>query len=513
MKKYMKIVWLAVCMLECVMLAGCGQGIEEEVEYPVLKMMTMGNEPGQMEEIYEQLDALTEEELGIDVRISFYPWEDEQETSRRLVNSGSYDIYVYGSVFDSKELAQKGAYLDMKPYLESVPELVEFYRSQGVELLNREVVYSVPRIMNSTVNGFLYREDLRRKWNLEPVTDFTTLENYLYAAKEEYQEIAPINDKRFFGCLLELKTGSKYLDLGYGLGISWESGELVVFLDTEEYRETLETAQKWYRDGIVSEDILYLQNNNTMSTLNMMKEDKAAAEFCNQFMAVCSNYVMPLYEANPEWELGWLDYELLNDTCYYSSIITDGNFGLAISNNCKYPELAMRFLEKAHTDSRYYNLLSYGVEGIHYQLTDMGTISYEGIPAENVFRGQVGLEQDAMMLERQYPDNWDSVYRDVRERFKAMCAENGSSMIKDFHIDETDYQEYEAAMKAYSNSGILQLLQTGTIEDVQEGIREFREELDAAGYSEFVEAVNEEWKNFQGEQSDFYSSRIGVWYD
>lgn len=485
----------------CVLLAGCGKEEEKEIKYPVLKMMSMGNEPGHMDEIYRQLDELTEEELGIDVRISFYPWEDEAETVQKLVHSNSFDIYVYGTPFGSEELARKGAFLNMEPYLESVPGLVEYYRSQGIDLLNRENVYSVPRLQSSTGYGFFYREDLRKKWGLEPVEDFHSLESYLYRTKEEYPENAPINDKRFFDSLLSLTAGEKYRYLGYGMAIRWDSGELIYLPDVPEYREALDIAGRWYRDGIISEDVLYLQNNNTMVTLEMMKQDKAAVEFCNHFPAICSNYVMALCEKNPEWELGWLDYDLLNHSCYDTYFTGAGQVGLAVDSKCRCPESAMLLLEKMHTDSRYYNLLSYGVEGIHYVTTESGTLSYEGIPADNIFRGQIGLEQDTMMLTPQYPGNWDAVYRDVRERFTQMRTVNGKSAAPAFSIDTDAYPDCQSAIKAWSDSKLRQMLETGTAEDIDGAMEKFKEELDQTGYDDFVEAVREEWERFRNNNS------------
>ena len=484
-------------LLLWIVLAGCGKNDSEEQSYPVLRMMTMGSEPAQIDIIYEQLDKLTESELGIDVRISFYQWEDEEDTLQKLVNANSYDIYVYGPSFNSEELANKGAFLDMTGYLEMVPELVEFYRMQGIDLAGQENLYCLPQMMEGSGSGLFYREDLRKEWQLEPISDFSSVENYLYRVKEEYPETSPINDKRFFTFLLNLKSGAQYKDLGYGLGLDLNNGELVCLLDTQEYRDTLQTARKWYREGIISPDILYLQINNTMSTLEMMKQDKAAVEFCNHFAAICNNYVMVLYEINPQWEFGWLDYDLMNKRCYGSGTDITKLFGLAIGKRCQYQEQAILFMEKIHTDARYYNLLCYGAEGIHYRLTPDGGISYEGIPGGNVFRGQVGLEQMTMSLTQQYPGSWNTVYLDVMERSKEMCEENRSSMISEFMIEDEKFAEYQAVMAAYSESKSRQLLENGTIENVEEEADAFRGELTSLGYENFLEAVREEWENYK----------------
>lgn len=67
---------------------------------------------------------------------------------------------------------------------------------------------------------------------------------------------------------------------------------------------------------------------------------------------------------NPQWKWNFYYYSeknpvyrcsLSNDTC------------TSISSKCLYPEKAIQFIELAHTNENYYDLLRYGVEGINYE--------------------------------------------------------------------------------------------------------------------------------------------------
>ena len=104
------------------------QSAEESGEAVTLKAFTMGNEPASgMDTFYEQLDALTVKDLGIKVRFDFIPWGDEKNKINLNIASGEYDLYVGGNFSDYKVMATKNAFLDLKPLLSEVPDLVAHY--------------------------------------------------------------------------------------------------------------------------------------------------------------------------------------------------------------------------------------------------------------------------------------------------------------------------------------------------------------------------------------------------
>ena len=89
---------------------------------------------------------------------------------------------------------------------------------------------------------------------------------------------------------------------------------------------------------------------------------------------------------------------------------------ISISSKCKEPEMAVKLLEKLHTDEKFYTLIRQGVSGIHYELKD-GEVSHENIPEENLFSYWTGcvdftLEQPEYMEDRQ----WEQEYQKIQER-------------------------------------------------------------------------------------------------
>lgn len=207
MRKIYICLLISICLIG---IAGCdvkenGQKKEtlaEANEKPVIiRMMTMGEAPKEgMNEIYEQLDALTMRDFGCIVRVDFYSWGDETELMKRIVASREYDIYGTGAWCDYEELSRLNAFLQLDGWLEKVPQLVQAMKLGDENLLDSVRVdgklYTVPRkVGQSGGYGFFYREDLRKEWGLEPINSLETVEAYLYRAEVEFPQYAMINDK------------------------------------------------------------------------------------------------------------------------------------------------------------------------------------------------------------------------------------------------------------------------------------------------------------------------------
>ena len=92
------------------------------------RAITLGNMPeGGMDEIYEQLDALTIPELNCTLRFEFIPWGNEKQQLNIVTASGEYDFIPGGVLSDYRTLVFKNAFLDLNEYLWAVPQLTEHY--------------------------------------------------------------------------------------------------------------------------------------------------------------------------------------------------------------------------------------------------------------------------------------------------------------------------------------------------------------------------------------------------
>lgn len=107
---------------------------------------------------------------------------------------------------------------------------------------------------------------------------------------------------------------------------------------------------------------------------------------------------------------------------------------LTISSRSKYPETALKLLEKLHTDQRYYDLLLYGVEGEHYQRDEQG-IYFDQIPSQKRFAGWSAATDSVLAYEITYRNGsaWtEQVYQPYIDRCDQLSSEAAFSPLNHF---------------------------------------------------------------------------------
>ncbi|MFQ9639923.1 MAG: hypothetical protein ACLR0F_25335 [Eisenbergiella sp.] len=286
-------------------------------EVVTLKGFTMGNEPAAgMDTFYEQLDAMTVTDLGIKVRFDFIPWGDEKNKINLNIASGEYDLYVGGNFSDYKVMATKNAFLDLKPLLSEVPDLVAHYSVVSDKTLEScEIggkLYGIPQFGKATDSvsaneGFMYREDLRKSWGLPEINSLETMEQYLYKAKEEYPESSVIMDNRVWSAVWNILAAGKYLELDSYMNtpytvVSVEDPYTVLDrTQTPEYKTMLEYVAKWYKDGIIDHDILASSANEGNKIAELVKADKKATTTNSPAWSLTAT-VNEIARNNPEWK-------------------------------------------------------------------------------------------------------------------------------------------------------------------------------------------------------------------
>ena len=507
--------WLAVLAL----LGGCGEEAPDEEDgsrQPIVnfRALTLGNMPeGGMDEIYRQLDALTIPELNCTLRFDFIPWGNERRQLNIATASGEYDFIPGGVFSDYRTLVYKNAFLDLNEYLDAVPALAEHYATYDVNTLKKcEInggLYGLPQFGQRGVmsggEGFLYREDLRREWGLEEIRDLETMEAYLYRAKEEerYRDMPLITDNRVWSSLWLMLTKGKYLEINSSL----ETPFLVVEaeapyrvlnrMETPEFKEVLAYIWKWKRDGILDSDMLARSDNEGELRKSLLLEDRKPCETNNPLWSVNTHWIPALEERHPDWEFGFFTYISQNRKYYVGSLA--GSSVISISAKTTEPELAMKLLEKIHTDRRYYDLVAYGVEGSNYQLVD-GKISFEGINSGNRFAWTA--VSDNLLNYEGVPVNmkWnEEVYRPIMEWHEeiGMGAE-------DIPLDGFTFVQTGSEQAAVNRVWLqyFQPLVCGHGEDYLEELEEANRRLREAGFDRYLEAVQEQLTEYAGTKAD-----------
>lgn len=497
---------LGVAALLCACAGGTGPDGEEENREAIVnfRAITLGNMPeGGMEEIYRQLDALTIPELNCTLRFEFIPWGNERRQLNIVTASGEYDFIPGGVFSDYRTLVYKNAFLDLNEYLDAVPALTEHYAFYDVNTLKKcEInggLYGLPQFSQGEVQsmgeGFLYREDLRREWDLEEIHDLETMEAYLYRAKQEeqYRDVPLITDNRVWSSLWILLTKGKYLEISSSLETPFvvvEASDPYTALnrmETPEFKEVLAYIQKWQRDGILDSDMLARSDNEGELGKELILADRKPCETNNPLWSVNSYWIPIFKESHPDWEFGFFPYRS-QDRKYYASSLA-GSSVISISAKTTEPELALKLLEKIHTDIRYYSLVAYGAEGINYNLVD-GKISFDGINARNRF-AWTAVADDLLNYEAvPVNEKWnDEVYRTVLEWNTEIAKIAEDDPLDGFTIVPSG-REQDAVNQVWLQ--YFQPLVCGYGEDYLRELEEANERLYEAGFDRYLETIQEQ---------------------
>ncbi len=478
-----------------------------------LKAITIGTPPEEgMDTLYQELDKLTIPELGCTLRFDFIPWGDERKQINIATASGEYDLIPGGVFSDYLTLVSKNAFLDLNPYLKLVPDLVQHYDSVQPDALKQceinGALYGLPQYSNmgiaNTGSGFFYREDLREKWNLEPITDINTMEAYLYRAKKEqkYKDEPLITDNRIWMALWDLLTKGKYLEISSALETPFVVVEAdnptkpVSRIETPEFQEILSYIAKWYRDGIIASDMLVASDNEGTKGLNLMLADKKPCETNVPIWSCSSNYIMELYKAHPDWKFGFFDYRLDSARLYLGSLTK--NSVLSISSKTNSPEIAIKLLEKLHTDKRYYDLLCYGVEGIHYE-QDQEVISYDTISVDNYYAGwTAAVDEDLNYKKLSVNPLWQKEVLDVYDR-KQLIKQTTAEVnpLVNFTLKTTPVLQEINKLETVKKEAF-QPMVCGVTADYEEGLVKLRRELKKAGFDDYLARIQKQLEEYSG---------------
>lgn len=492
---------MAACGLLCCLTASaCAAPMSAPAqnEEPVMiRALSIGDEPAYLDEIYERLDELTLRDLNCIVRITYIPWGNERQAIDSAIASGEYDIYCNGVFSNYREQIAKNAFLDLNPYLELVPELTERYaRISETTLQECEIngaLYGFPEIRDATSirdGVILYRDDLREEWGLEEMDSLDDLEEYLYRAREDerYSAYPFVTDNRIWQSLFYILGGQEYLeitsleDMPYAVIAIDDPYQVVCRMETDAFYEVLEYVQKWYQDGIIDPAILGTSDNEGTRGRNMLTNDQKPCETNSTLSAVQKYFIPRLHDAHPEWT--WNFYFFSQENPVYRCSLANGTC-TSVSSRSLHPEEAIRFIGLAHTDREYYDLLRYGIEGVHYELED-GWVSYENVAASLTRPSWTGLPDSFMDYPEKLADeSWNARVESFQKEYAAV-ERAGDHPLLGISIDSSNLptQELERAWNTY-----MKPLVCGVTDDLEGDYALAMEKMYEAGLAEYLQAI------------------------
>jgi len=292
-------------------------------------------------------------------------------------------------------------------------------------------IFAIPRSVPAAQNDWMdiVRADLIEKYNLPKIVDVATYEQYLEAVKQNEPKMVGWWSGQF---TLARQFCPSYYFMEGGVYVDLTDPALKAknFYATPEYKAMCDVVYRWVQKGYKPKDAAAINNDNTSA-------------FTSGRLAACgSNVFWPTEQIetfSTNVPNGKMENVFLNPTAPKYILIPIDNCS-AVFNHSKKLNEAVAFLNWVRHSQENYDLWSYGVKGVNYNLTDDGKLNYEGITPENKFISMCWMWTDLRF--HRYHYKLDPAYVDV---IKGWDDDAVLSPLSGLQFDKSVYKDLMAA--------------------------------------------------------------------
>ena len=469
---------------------------DQDLEYVELKLYAIADAPNNTDlaaQYWEELNKQLKEDLNCTIDYTYAAGNDYKNNYALAIASGeSYDlIQAAPGWLDYQTYAAKNAFLPLDdllpeyaPYLwETIPE--ETWKAASVN----GNIYAVPNLETGvTATAFVYREDLRKKYDLPEIDSMEDIETYLQAIVDNEPGLLPVDDYQCQVYGTSWIYNTPYIGIDeihdelFNFVYDPRNGEVLSVIETPEYKEYMYKMKDWADRGFWSSSVLASTNWGVMQVLN----GAAAASFNEQLPAYNWHKTQVEEEHGSEgWELGFYMYFEGNpDSVLSGSTIANMT---AVTANAENPERALMFLDYAQQHEELWDFLTYGMEGINYELAEDGSIDTTNIEegaSFNYFPSSIIGNDDFKKRQSNYCDDYDEIMQKIDEKVVPDIFEG-------FALDQSGFEtEYTALYNVQTEYGYP--LQAGLVNDVDAAYEEYLAAAKAAGLDMVREEVEKQ---------------------
>ncbi len=478
---------ITILLASAMLLGVCGCEKKEKAktdgEVPVITWYIGGDTEAGLPDVMEAMNEILVPKIGAKLDLQVFDSGAYNEKIKLAMSSGdSFDLCRLDTNLFNNGVS-KGGILALDNYLkdsiitEELPaDLLEFGRYE-------DSLYAIPnmQIMATTISMYI-NTALAEEYGL----DYSTLntiedfEPFLKWVKENKPEYYPLRFANGGPEVMEAYSDNLYDSLGGEISAyEDENGEVKVIknVDIEGYWEFQELKNDWFKKGYIRSDIATIGTND-WDDVNMGK-----------YALYTSTYKPGGVEGRnaryPEQHYS----EVIISKPYVNYVAGCATM-TAIGRNSKNPELAFKLLELINTDEELYNLITFGVEGKHYEKLENGKIKIiaDGGYAANA-GWKFGNQYNAYVLDNQPDDVWEQTekFNNEAKKSKLIGFKLDTSKVKVALTQiQTVKSKYSSINKGYS--------------EVARYKDEYLKELEAAGINEVLSEYQrqvDEWLKTQ----------------
>ncbi|WP_168121597.1 ABC transporter substrate-binding protein [Paenibacillus sp. HB172176] len=504
MNKWMKA--SMVLSLSAMLMVGCGKGnnngAAEESTTPPTSNASATAETGEtlspvkltwyyplsqlqpdQKTVEKEVNKITKEKLNATVNLMPVSIGDYVQKMNTILASGEkFDILWTGYLLKQEELVRKGAIQPLDDLLtDYAPDLMNDVPQVMWDGLSIDGhIYGIPnQQINGNRLGFIVQKRYADKYNLDPasIKTITDIEPFLEQIKQNEPDVIPFGST-FSSAVTGLNSEDLWvlpgLDDHFYIKRGDDSYELLRY--PQEDLDNFRLASKWYKAGYIYKDAATAKMGD-YETKGLM-----AVQF--------NNVLKPGVEAEVKAKNGGNEVITIPVTDWFSNGYS-ATTNQAISRTSENPERAMMFLNLVNSDKTLYNLLTNGVEGVHYdKLSDNVVKAKENSSYKPNMDWVFGSVFNAYLKEGQPADVW--------EKTKEINATPNVNPVGDFKFNSepviTEIANLNAVWGEYKKG-----LATGTL-DFDETWPELYERLKKAGEEKYVEEVTKQFNEYLKEK-------------
>ena len=350
---------------------------------------TLNTIPSDLDLVEAAIKEITEEKINTTVHLNITEMGNyAQQLNLMLAGNEKLDLMVTlpGDSVHFNSMTSQNQLTDLTELLpEYAPELLETVPESWIEGTSIDGhIYSVPSFGDkATPLCFICRTDVLNETgiNADTIKTASDLDMLFAKVKEIHPEITPvaIGNKKIFPVPYTLDNDGniiKFEGLGEGDNsiiciLGDEGAEIQNYYETDEYKATIKKMKEWYdkgylyKDGATYEETgeALVATGNYFGTFRMQATGTEAS-----MSALCGCDISFIQ----------LDENPMIDT------VSLRKFTWAVPSTATEPEAAVKFMNLLYTDAEVLNLLTWGIEDVHYQTLEDGSIDFiEGQDSSN----------------------------------------------------------------------------------------------------------------------------------
>ncbi|MFC5651293.1 extracellular solute-binding protein [Paenibacillus solisilvae] len=472
--------------------------ISDKVE---LVWYLLGDPSADSQKVVDQWNKMLEKDLNTTVKLNFTTWSDWQTKYNLLLATGEKVDMIFASTWaDFYKFSNQGAFMPLDDLLPTyAPDTWSKVPKQDWnEASVKGKIYAIPATYPEyTPDGLVYREDWRTELNLPEIKDLDSIEAYLDGVKKAKPNVTPINGKAWNEVFSLFKSYNGYEQIGGDSGVvvakSYDTPrDIIAYPFTAEFEAWVKRMKTWADKGFWASDSLASQKEPG----DAIKIGTGAVYLRNAPAA--GGFITDLGKNKPDIKVGYFPFNRFHN---YVMPTLSVNNAMAIPKGAANPERALMVLDKLRNDPKYYDLMTYGIEGTHYSIADDGKTVVtppKGMEGKKDFKGydiaSWGWRVDSMSRVKQAA-GWAG-FDPLLEEFK---AESKPNIFAPILLDYQPVKANQAALnQVFEQYG--KPLMMGLVPDVDKALANFREQLTKAGVDKVVDYVKTEAIKYDDEK-------------